>query len=104
MESWCAWTTFGSLRDSVHYWGASLPRLSELNEKGTADGGTWGQPFLYEDIAHVIIPREFQREDTCSGTLQVTEYEQDLATLSAALTRAAITHQVGEYALEVKLY
>ena len=104
IESWCAWTTFGSLRDSVHYWAAPLPALSELGPAGIVDGGTWGQPFFYSDIAHLIIPREFQREDTCSGTLQVTEYEQNLQALSAALSHAGITHQLGAYALEVKLY
>lgn len=104
VESWCAWTTFRSLTEAAHYWAAPLPRLSELNAVGIIDGGTWGQPFLYSDIAHVVIPREFQREDMCSGTFQLTEYTQDLQSLSAALRSADIFHTLGSYALEIKLY
>jgi hypothetical protein len=104
VESWCAWTTFRSLGESVQYWAAPLPRLSELGPSSTHDGGTWGQPFLYSEIAHLIIPRQFQREDTCSGAFQVTEYAQDLDSLAAALRASGIPHQLGKFALEVKLY
>jgi hypothetical protein len=55
-------------------------------------------------LSHIIIPREFQREDSRSGSLQMTEYQQDLEALSAALTASGIKHQVGQYALEIKLY
>jgi len=104
VESWCAWTTFRSLSESVHYWAAPLPRLAELGPSSTRDGGTWGQPFMYSEIAHLVIPRQFQREDTCSGEFQVTEYAQDLESLSAALRASDIPHQLGKFALEVKLY
>lgn len=104
VESWCAWTTFRSLGESVHYWAAPLPRLSELSASSVLDGGAWGQPFLFCDIAHIIIPREFQREDTCSGELQLTEYVQPLDSLSSALRRAETPHLLGKFALEVKLY
>jgi len=104
VESWCAWTTFRSLGESVHYWAAPLPRLSELSESGVIDGGTWGQPFLFRDLAHIVVPREFQREDTCSGEFQLTEYVQDLESLSAALRNAGVLHQHGKFVLEIKLY
>jgi hypothetical protein len=103
--SWCAWTTFASLRQSVHYWSAGIPDESELGAHGTSDGGTWGQPFLYADLAHVIVPGEFYwehispMEGFTSGTKR-----QDLEALSAELTKSAVAHRKSELVVEVKLY
>lgn len=58
-RSWCAWTTSRSLGELVHYWAAGIPPEQELGDSGVRDGGPWGQPSLYGDLAHIIIPAEF---------------------------------------------
>jgi hypothetical protein len=103
-KSWCAWTTFGSLSDSVHYWAAGLPAEEDLAEVGTADRGAWGQPFLYKDLAHIIIPREFYWEIVAPGQFENGTRQQDIAALSAALNSAGIRHRLTELVLEIKLY
>jgi len=103
-ESWCAWTTFGSLRNSVHYWTAGLPAEADLEEIGTADRGPWGQPFPYKDLAHIIIPREFHWEIIAPGQFKNGARLQDIAVLSAELKSAGIRHRLTELVLEIKLY
>jgi hypothetical protein len=103
-RSWCAWTTFGSLSESVHYWAAGLPAAADLAPVGTADGGVWGQPFLYQDLAHVVIPREFYWETVEPGRFENGTREQDIGALSRELTVAGIEHRLTELVLEVKLY
>ena len=101
--SWCAWTTFSSLQLEVNYWSAGLPLESELGATGTNDGGTWGQPFLYRDLAHVIIPREVYWECIGPNFTNGTN-TQDLERLSAELTVAKVPHRLTELILEIKLY
>ena len=102
--SWCAWTTFGSLSESVHYWTAGLPAETDLASVGTTDSGTWGQPFLYKDLAHVIIPKEFYWEVPDPGRFENGTRQQDISSLSEALTSAGIEHRLTEVVLEIKLY
>lgn len=101
--SWCAWTTFSSLQQQVHYWSAGLPLASELMPTGVADGGTWGQPFMYREIAHIIVPREVYWEATTPEFTNGTRF-QDIKRLSSELTAAGITHRLTEMILEIKLY
>ena len=103
-KSWCAWTTFGSLSESVHYWAAGLPADADLENVGTTDSGTWGQPFLYKDLAHVIIPREFYWEIIEPGRLENGTRQQDISALSNELISAGIEHRLTELVLEIKLY
>lgn len=103
-ESWCAWTTFASLTDSVHYWTAGLPAEADLSAIGTTDSGTWGQPFLYQDLAHVIIPREFYWQIVQPGHFENGTRQQDIRALSLELTSAGIEHRLTELILEIKLY
>ncbi len=58
-ESWCAWTTFSRLTRDSGYLTSGIPKLEELLSTHVADGGTWGQPFAYSELAHVIVPRVF---------------------------------------------
>ena len=69
----------------------------------TKDGGTWSQPFLYQDIAHIILPRSFFW-DTTEGGYKSGEKTQDLDRLSQELTTAGIKHRLTELVLEIKLY
>lgn len=101
--SWCAWTTFGSLLDDVHYWSAGLPKESELGPIGVADGGTWGQPFNYQDLAHVIVPRQVYWE-TSTPAFKHGCRHQDIQRLSAELGAAKVQHRLTDLVLEVKLY
>ncbi len=100
-QSWCTWTTFGNF---LHYWSAGLPGPEELGARGTGDGGTWGQPFDYQDIAHIAIPAEFYWERIAPGEFSNGTRRQDLEILSSALSDAEIPHRKTELVLEVKLY
>ena len=102
--SWCSWTTFSRLAEDAGYWTAGLPGVDELTDVGVRDGGTWGQPFLFEDIAHVIVPRQFYWEKTGdSGFVQGTRL-QDIDLLSERLTAAGVEHRLTRLVLELKRY
>lgn len=76
----------------------------ELRDTWTADGGTWGQPFEYRDLAHMLIPRNVQWELFLNGTWVMVKHQQDIAGLSGALNNHGISHHLSDYALEVKLF
>ena len=104
-RSWCCWTTFGRLECDTVYWSAELPLESELHETSVADGGSWGQPFSYREIAHVIIPRTFLEEPwSADGTFTQWDHEQDIEGLSKALDLEGINHNLLQFCLELKLY
>ncbi len=105
-ESYCAFTTFDRLQGDLHYWRHGLPLKEEVRQRGTADGGVWGQPFYYEQLAHIIIPRTFgfdiHGED--GRFLEYRERGQDLEALSAALQAEGIEHRLTDLVLEIKCY
>jgi hypothetical protein len=104
-ESWCAWTTFTSLQSELIYWHCGIPEEHELLEASTADGGTWGQPFKYSDIAHFIVPAKFYWEQLDeAGQFRNGHKTQDLAYLSKELVALGIPHRTTDLVLEVKLY
>ncbi|MGZ3241486.1 MAG: hypothetical protein ACXWIN_04830 [Burkholderiaceae bacterium] len=103
-DSWCAWTTFSSLESWLTYWHCGLPDVNELLETGTSDGGTWGQPFKYDDIAHFIIPATFYWEKVDGSEFHHGTKTQDIASLSAELTTLGIAHRKTDLVLEIKLY
>lgn len=102
--SWCAWTTFERLGEDAGYWTAPLPLESELLEEGTLDGGTWGQPFRYSQLAHLIVPRRFYWEQISAESFNSGVHMQDIGSLSERLTIEGIAHRLTELVLEVKLY
>ncbi|TFV92317.1 hypothetical protein E4K72_19810 [Oxalobacteraceae bacterium OM1] len=104
-KSWCAWTTFRRLSEDAGYWGAELPKESDICSTHIADGGPWGQPFEYAEIAHVLVPARFSLE-VGAGTpnWRVDDGKQDLDRLSAALHDAGIPHRKTEMVLEIKCY
>jgi len=102
--SWCAWTTFRSLAETLHYWSAGLPSEADLGVIGTKDTGPWSQPFLYRDLAHFIIPKTFYWEAVSDAGFTSGIREQDLAALSVELQKADIPHRRTERVLEIKLY
>jgi hypothetical protein len=122
LRSWCSWTTFGRLGGNAGYWTGSLPKVSELEEGWTIDGGTWSQPFHYDDLAHLIIPRHFEEEYPSSQAyfMKRTDlhnahvphspgfwmwtHTQDIDGLSELLKAEGIAHQLSDWVLEVKLY
>ena len=104
-ESWCAWTTFSSLEHTLTYWASGLPDEDELLATGTADGGTWTQPFSYSDLAHLVIPARFYWETNTLGTGFRNGYKsQEIAKLSKEFSRLEIPHRLSERVLEIKLY
>lgn len=102
--SWCAWTTFSRLQSDAGYWTAGLPGRDELASHGTRDGGTWGQPFLYSDLAHIVIPATFIWDALEGRDYAAGERQQDLTLLSSGLSEASLPHRRTELVLEVKLY
>jgi len=103
-DSWCAWTTFDSLADSVHYWSAGLPSEEFLATDHIRDSGPWGQPFLYSSIAHIVLPRDFYWEYASESQFTNDTKHQDLDTLSLELLRLDIPHRITPLVLEIKLY
>jgi hypothetical protein len=103
-ESWCAWTTFGQLASNAVYWQAGLPNADELLPTHIADSGTWGQPFSYHELAHVIIPRTFDQESVEDGQYRCFRKQQDIEELSRRLTEHGIDHRNTDLVLEIKLF
>ena len=103
-ETWCAWTTFGSLSTDIIYWTAGLPNAEDLDVGFIKDNGVWGQPFLFKDLAHVIIPKEFLWEKMAIGSYESGIKQQAIEKLSSALAAAGIPHRCTDIVLEVKLY
>ena len=97
-DSWCSWTTFGRLKgNDAGYWTAGLPNAEDIGPSHINDGGVWGQPFSYSDIAHVIVPEKFITDD---GTVK----SQDIKRLSRQLSAASIPCKVTAGVLEIKVY
>jgi hypothetical protein len=103
-DSWCAWTTFFSLNNQIGYSTTGLPNEDELASSNVKDGGTWGEPIPYQEIAHIVIPRAFYWESAYGGNFQHGTKHQDIDRLSDELTRQAIPHRKTDLILEIKLY
>ncbi|MBC5763323.1 hypothetical protein [Ramlibacter albus] len=102
--SWCAWTTFKRLREDAGYWTAPLPIAAEVGDLGIRDGGTWQQPFVYDELAHVIVPRQFHWEQIGPRTFTSETVMQQVEALSARLEKHSIAHRLTDLLLEIKLY
>jgi hypothetical protein len=104
-ESWCAFTTFRRLGDDAGYWTHGLPHMNDIGERWINDGGVWGQPFHFHDLAHLIIPKTFGWERYEDGRfVDGGRDTQDIEGLSAALTEKRIEHRLTELVLEIKCY
>ena len=103
-ESWCSWTTFSRLNEDAKYWAAGVPNIEELTESGIQDGGIWGQPFSFNEIAHLIIPQKFYWESSCNQTFNSGFKSQDIKLLSHTLTAHELPHRITDLVLEVKCY
>lgn len=102
--SWCSWTTFTRLGEDAGYWTAPLPLQSELLAESIADGGTWGQPFRYADLAHVVVPRRYVWENVSGDAYDFGMHEQDIVGLSKILKEEGIEHCVSDVVLDIKIY
>lgn len=102
--SWCSWTTFERLNEDAGYWTSGLPMRTDHRETHIADGGTWGQPFLYSSLAHIVIPANFYWERVEPGAFENGRKSQDIGQLSVALDSANIPHRLTGLVLEIKLY
>jgi hypothetical protein len=101
--SWAAFTTFSALEHGVTYFNCGFPNAEDLLDTGTRDGGVWGQPFRYEDLAHLIVPRKFYWERILDG-FENGYKSQNVDALSVELKKHKIDHTVSKWALEIKLY
>lgn len=102
-DNWCSWTTFDRILKDTGYWQSGIPSESELASSGLKDGGTWGQPFEYCSIAHLILPRSFEFIGMYKDEFHHKKTEQDLDGLSSLLNKNGIEHVLSEYALELRL-
>jgi hypothetical protein len=103
-DSWCSWTTFRRLKEDAGYWTAGLPNTADILVTHIRDGGVWGQPFSYSDIAHIVIPCEFYWESvSASGFESGTKY-QNIETLVEKLHELGIQYRSTDLILEIKLY
>lgn len=102
--SWCAFTTFGRLNEDVGYWTMGLPAAEDVEPWGIRDGGTWGQPFRFDDLAHVIVPAKFYWERGQGPDWECGYRTQALGPVSAALHVARIEHRLTDLILEIKLF
>lgn len=102
--SWCSWTTYSRLKRDSGYWTAPLPLAEELLENSILDGGMWAQPFFYDELAHVIIPKIYTFSKLIDGLPCLMEKNQDIAGISEILKTENIPHNISEYALDMKLY
>lgn len=103
-QSWCAWTTYRRIGEDFGYWTCGLPSAKDLGEAGIADGGVWGQPFSYSELAHIVIPRTFYWESRGASSFESGMRSQDIEELSSRLSAAGIEHRATDLVLEIKLY
>lgn len=104
-ESWCAWTTFAALEyGGIHYWTCGIPEYTEILDTHIEDGGLWGQPFSYDDLAHIVIPKVFYWETEGGPQFQNGTKTQSINALSERLRAEGIEHRITDLVLEIKLY
>jgi hypothetical protein len=103
-ESWCAWTTFRAIKEGIHYWYCGIPDFCEILDTHIADGGTWGQPFEYDDLAHVIVLASFYWETRGAPGFHSGLKHQAIEKVSLHLNELGIAHRKTEHVVEVKLY
>ena len=103
-KSWCAWTTFDRLQSDAGYWTGGVPGHGDISMNGIGDGGAWSQPFLYSGLAHVVVPCQFDWEDTPGPNWTMGTRHQNLEALSLRLTELGVPHRATELVLEVKCY
>jgi hypothetical protein len=103
-ESWCVFSTFSSFQYGVNYYHRGFPGKEDLLEDRTIDGGTWMQSIHYDDLAHLIVPKQFYWELVLDGKFQSGFKYQDIVTFSRDLEVHDIPHRKTDELLEVKLY
>lgn len=102
-DSYCAWTTFDRLESAVHYWDGRLPAMADIQDNHIAEG-FWSQPFLYESLAHLIIPKKVFWEKVTKTDYSQGEFLQDVETLAQEFDKHKISYLLSNYWLEIKLF
>ncbi|MBS9783616.1 MAG: hypothetical protein KGV46_03585 [Pasteurella sp.] len=101
--NWCAWTTFSSLEEGVFYWESGIPSKNEIYENYVGEG-VWKQPFLYEDLAHLIIPRTFYWERVSGTEFRSGYKKQGIEELALAFNTTDISYSLSKYWFEIRLF
>ena len=86
------------------YWTGTLPEEDDLQREHLRDGGAWRQPFLYTEIAHLILPSRYLEDSYADAVYTQWTHEQDIAGLSQLLSEVEIPHRLYPTFLELKLY
>ena len=103
-DNWCSWTTFEKLQDDCSYWQSGLPNQGEFNRHLVKDGGVWGQPFPFNEIAHLILPAKFCWEGNSGKEWVSGQKQQDIKLVSERLVSLNVPHRLTDTVLEIKLY
>lgn len=103
-HSWCAFITFGRIRDGVHYLNCGFPEEADCLDTQIEDGGTWRQSYKYSDLAHVVVPATFYWERYVDKVFHYGNKSQDINLLSKELEKLGISHRKTDLVLEIKLY
>ena len=103
-DTWCSWTTFGRLEEDSGYWTSGLPNNNDIGRTFIRDNGVWLQPFLYEDIAHLIIPKKFSWETIDKEGYESGTKTQDIEKLSYEFNKLGIKHNLSKYCLDFKIF
>ena len=103
-STWCSWTTFARLQLDAGYWTSGLPNTGDIADSFITDGGVWGQPFSYRELAHIVVPAKFYWETIEPGAFRNGTRTQDIGKLSALLRSAAVPHRLTDLLIEIKLY
>ncbi|GHA22364.1 hypothetical protein GCM10008090_35150 [Arenicella chitinivorans] len=101
-NSWCSWTTYQRLSRDSGYYTSGIPSPEELENDRLNDGGTWGQPFPYAEIAHLIIPKQFVQEGVENSKAVWRRKTQDIDLLAKRLSSNKIPFLLSEWALEIR--
>ncbi len=64
----------------------------------------WGQPFIYRDIAHVVVPKTFFWETIGEKSYERGKRVQSIELLAKMLSEKGINFRLTELVLEIKLY
>jgi hypothetical protein len=103
-HSWCAWTTFGRLKEDAGYWTCGLPSSSQIFATHIGDSGIWGQPFQYSQLAHIILPSVFTWEAEPGPNWETGTKQQNIKALSLRLHELNVPHRLTDLVLEIKCY
>ena len=103
-DSWCAFTTFSSIKHGAVYFNCGFPQVTDCLDTCVRGGGTWRREFEYSDLAHIVVPATFYWEWYLDRGFRHGNKHQDITRFSKELRKLGIKHRKTDLVLEIKLY